>query len=78
LRAVEYLWDKKPENPEAWNFGPDADSDVPVGEVANQVCRLWGFGDGLQITPDARQLHEAHLLKLDSTKAKTQLGWKPR
>ena len=78
LRAVEYLWDKKPQEPEAWNFGPESDSDVPVIDVANQICRLWGFEQGLDITPDARQLHEAHWLRLDSSKAHMELGWKPR
>jgi CDP-glucose 4,6-dehydratase len=78
LRAVEYLWQKKPPQPESWNFGPDQDSEVFVAEVANQVCRLWGFEAGLQLTPDARQLHEAHFLRLDSGKAHQQLGWHPR
>ena len=78
LCAVEHLWDARPEHPEAWNFGPEADSDVPVAEVADQICRLWGFKQGLEITPDARKLHEAHLLRLDSSKARVELGWKPR
>jgi len=78
LRAVEYLWQKKPPQPESWNFGPDRDSEVSVAEVANQVCRLWGFEAGLQLTPDARQLHEAHFLRLDSGKARKELGWQPR
>jgi CDP-glucose 4,6-dehydratase len=78
LRAVEYLWQEKPAMPECWNFGPDPDSEVSVADVANQMCRLWGFEDGLQVTPDARALHEAHFLRLDSNKARAQLGWKPR
>lgn len=78
LCATEYLWAMRPEGPEAWNFGPDADSDVPVQVVANDICRLWGFADGLTLTPDPRQLHEAHLLRLDSSKARAELGWKPR
>lgn len=78
LCAVEYLWQKRPQVPEAWNFGPDQDSEVSVAEVANQVCRLWGFEAGLQLTPDARQLHEAHFLRLSSSKAQKELGWQPR
>jgi CDP-glucose 4,6-dehydratase len=78
LSAVEYLWRQKPRHPESWNFGPDPDSEVPVADVAGEVCRLWGFADGLEIQPDARRLHEAHFLRLDSKKAKAELGWKPR
>jgi CDP-glucose 4,6-dehydratase len=75
MRAVEYLWQKRSDQPECWNFGPGAASEVSVAEVANDVCRLWGFADGLQLTPDARALHEAHYLRLDSTKAHKELGW---
>ena len=78
LRAVEYLWERKPVAPESWNFGPDSESEVSVAEIANQICRLWGFEAGLQLTPDARNLHEAHYLRLDSGKAQHELGWKPR
>lgn len=78
LRAVEYLWEQKPAKPECWNFGPEPESEVSVAEIAETLCKLWGFKDGLQLTPDARQLHEAHWLRLDSGKANTELGWHPR
>ncbi|MBY0428954.1 MAG: CDP-glucose 4,6-dehydratase [Alphaproteobacteria bacterium] len=79
LRAAEVLWNKRPQHgSEAWNFGPETESEVCVGIVANTVCELWGFKDGLDITPDARRLHEATLLRLDSSKARVELGWKPR
>jgi CDP-glucose 4,6-dehydratase len=78
LRAVEVLWEKRPENIEAWNFGPEQESEVCVGDVASTVCELWGFQDGFEFTPDARRLHEATLLRLDSSKARIELGWKPR
>ena len=78
LRAVEYLWEQKPATPECWNFGPDAGGEAPVRVVAEQVCKLWGSVKGVKIAPDARKLHEAQLLRLDSAKAKMQLGWHPR
>jgi CDP-glucose 4,6-dehydratase len=78
LRAVEYLWDKMPPEPESWNFGPENDSEVCVGDVAKEVCDLWGFKPGIEIVADPRQLHEAHWLRLDSSKARIRLGWKPK
>jgi CDP-glucose 4,6-dehydratase len=93
LCAVEYLWEQAqsrlrgtdtvdgPQSnraPYSWNFGPNAASEVCVADVANQICKLWGFEAGLQLTPDVRHLHEAHFLRLDSTKAHQTLGWKPR
>ncbi len=63
---------------ESWNFGPDLDSERTVGELARLACRLWGRTDLLAINQDADAPHEATLLKLDSTKARIMLGWRPR
>lgn len=78
LMAAEWLWQHMPKMPEAWNFGPDAADEVVVEEVAGRMCRLFGMKEGPHIVPDASGLHEAGLLRLDSTKAHQQLGWKPR
>ena len=48
LCAVEHLWERRPNFPECWNFGPDSDSEVCVEDVASQICRLWGFERGLK------------------------------
>ncbi len=59
----------------SWNFGP-ADSDTqPVGWIADRMIEAWGRGswDNCQ----APQPHEANILKLDCSKARSQLGWKP-
>ena len=61
---------------EAYNFGPAENDCRPVGEVVELLCEHWGGG---QWTLDAsHQPHEAHLLKLDSSKARARLGWKTR
>ncbi len=77
LQAAQWMWNKMPKTPEAWNFGPPAEDEVTVEEVANRVCRLFGFKGGLTLAPDSSRVHEAGLLKLDSTKARHQLGWRP-
>ena len=78
LCAAEYLWNVKPSLPQAWNFGPDEESEVSVAAVADQACQLWGQTKGIQLAEDAHAPHEAGLLKLDSTKARQELGWRPR
>lgn len=67
----------------AWNFGPDPSMAVTVQELAQSICAAWGCG-GPSIEyhappqPDEPVLHEAGLLRLDSTKARSMLGWFPR
>jgi CDP-glucose 4,6-dehydratase len=57
-----------------WNFGPDLDSFVSVGEVTTAAIRNWGES-GAWIADSNENLHEAKLLALDSTRAKTFLEW---
>lgn len=61
-----------------WNFGPDTSGDATVGEIAQTLARLWGEDAHVELAPSAKNPHEAGLLTLDSTLARTQLGWKPR
>ena len=61
----------------AFNFGPADDDAKPVGWIADRMVETWGqgaswFQDG---DPGA---HEAGFLKLDASRARTELGWKPR
>jgi CDP-glucose 4,6-dehydratase len=63
---------------QGWNFGPGSDSEQTVATIANRICDLWPNPKGWVDVSDPNQVHEAHLLKLDSTKARVQLGWVPR
>ena len=61
---------------EAWNFGPRNED---VQSVRWIVERLAATMPQMQWTCDeSPQLHEAGLLKLDSSKAQDRLGWVPR
>ena len=61
---------------EAWNFGPD---DVDVRPVQWIIETLRMQVPGASWKCDASpQPHEANTLKLDSSKAKARLGWRPR
>jgi CDP-glucose 4,6-dehydratase len=61
----------------AYNFGPDDESCVTTGELAGLFCRAWGAGSAWKVQGDGGP-HEASFLKLDCSRAKTVLGWKPR
>lgn len=58
-----------------WNFGPDEASERTVGFVADTLAQQ--LGGKVEITR-APQPHEAGLLRLDSAKARSRLGWSPR
>ena len=45
--------------------------------MATAMIENFGYGE-LKDVSDPNALHEANLLMLDITKAKTRLGWKPR
>ena len=57
-----------------WNFGPGPESFVTVGAIADLAAQLWG-PEAAWTTPRGDHPHEAELLALDATKARTELGW---
>lgn len=61
---------------DGWNFGPEGSSVWPVRKVADALAAKWGGGAGWRLA-DGFQPHEAQSLGLDSTKARTRLGWQP-
>ena len=60
-----------------WNFGPEINSDVSVREVVEKMILEWKEGQWEHVRSDS-SLHEAAILKLDSAKANTLLGWRPK
>ncbi len=80
LSGYLLLAQKMAENPgtygEAWNFGPEESSFLSVGTLVDRIVKAWGEGSWEDHSmPGA--LHEANLLKLDISKAKSLLGWSP-
>lgn len=61
----------------AWNFGPPSQNVVSVGEVADIAAHLWGADARWEVDGDDHP-YEAAFLTLDSTKARTQLGWRDK
>lgn len=59
-----------------WNFGPNDFDSKSVSWIVERLRQMipsarWKF-------EEQKQPHEAGILKLDSSKAKSQLGWSPR
>ncbi len=61
-----------------WNFGP-LDGDIrTVAEVVSILAKSWGPGARWRGEENAAGPHEAKLLRLDTTKARVELGWHGR
>jgi len=76
IQLAEKLYTEGSAYADGWNFGPDDADSLPVEWIVNHLCnQIPGANWQLDQNP---QPHEANTLKLDSTKAKTLLGWKPR
>lgn len=59
----------------AWNFGPESSSFRTVQETAEYALQWWGSTSGW-MSDDGEHLHEAGLLTLDATRARSELGWR--
>ncbi len=77
LLLAERLYSEGSRWAEGWNFGPLDEDARSVEFVVENLSRRWG--DGARWTaPPGKHPHEAGLLKLDCTKARTELGWQPK
>ncbi|MBB6502399.1 CDP-glucose 4,6-dehydratase [Pedobacter cryoconitis] len=62
---------------EAYNFGPYGSDALPVEEMLKLAINCWGSGS-YEVQKTVGQPHEAGLLKLDISKAVSQLNWYPK
>jgi len=76
LLIAERLLEGQDDFASAWNFGPSEDDAKPVAWIVDHMLDMWG-ADGWD-RPTGTQPHEATLLKLDCSKARAALGWRPR
>lgn len=61
----------------AYNFGPPPEDARTVAWIADRLCAAWGDGASWRADPGPHPA-EAHTLRLDSTRAHQELGWRPR
>jgi CDP-glucose 4,6-dehydratase len=75
LLLAQAAW-ATPEHAAGWNFGPPNEDARPVGSIVERVSELWP--GGLRWSHDeGPHPHEARYLKLDSSRARARLGWRP-
>ena len=77
MLLAEKMWKRGEAFAEAWNFGPADDDAKPVGWVVDRMVQLWGEGARWNLTEE-EQPHEEPQLRIDSSKARARIGWRPR
>jgi CDP-glucose 4,6-dehydratase len=76
LMLAQKLYEDGPRYSGAWNFGPDDSDAKPVEWLVKELCAKWGNNASYAL--DTRKHpHESHYLKLDCSKAREVLGWRP-
>jgi CDP-glucose 4,6-dehydratase len=76
LELVQALWRDGMSYSEAWNFGPDDDDAKSVEWVVTKVSEMFSGFRGWVID-DSSGPAESVLLRLDCSKARQKLGWRP-
>ena len=76
LLLGQVLLEGKKDFAQAWNFGPDDSRDQDVKHVIDTLHKQWNKIK-FKHKHNQTDMHEAGLLKLDSTKARQKLNWKP-
>ena len=77
LMLAEHLWNHGSEFAEGWNFGPHEEDAQPVSWIVQNISALWGESARWEADQGIHP-HEAQILKLDSSKARSKLGWVPK
>jgi CDP-glucose 4,6-dehydratase len=76
ITLAEHLLERGGEFASAWNFGPAEEDTWPVERIADAMVAAWGNG-ARWVRDEGMHPHEASLLKLDTSKARAGLGWRP-
>lgn len=76
LTLAKKLYDSPEEYSQSWNFGPNYEDVKPVKTIVNFMSSLWPKSSWELDKSD--NPHEANLLKLDISKAKSKLNWHPK
>lgn len=76
LVLAQHLWER-PDIAGAWNFAPGNEEGWPVRRIVRRLAELLDR-PGEWSRQEGPIPHEAGYLRLDASKARAQLGWRPR
>jgi CDP-glucose 4,6-dehydratase len=77
IMLAERLLAGKEQFASAFNFGPGDEDAWPVERIADRMAAAWGES-ATWIRDADPGVHEAGILRLDASRARTELGWQPR
>lgn len=77
LTLAERLWQDGPGHVGAWNFGPGDEDVMTVARVSDLLALAWAGKGSWRRNGRSGEPHEATYLRLDSSKARSKLNWKP-
>ncbi len=77
ILLAERLWMDGTAYSQAWNFGPVAQDSRCVQSLAAALARAWGDGAAIKVDSTSSSAHETQELRLDSSRARGMLGWRP-
>ena len=77
MLLAEKLYQNGDQFSEAWNFGPNDENAVPAVKIIAMIYEHWGTEHNWKLA-DINSIHESTFLKLDSSKARMKLDWKPK
>ena len=66
-----------PQLSDYYNVGPEDCDCVTTGELADLFCKYWGENVSWETRAQSSAPHEAGFLKLDCSKIRQKLGWRP-
>lgn len=77
LLLAEKLWSQSYSFSGGWNFGPNEDDLFNVKNLTEHIILLWGSNRSWNLDKNINP-PEKNILKLNNTKAKTELSWYPK
>src|ERR1700733_14791106 len=76
ILLAERLLTADPRYATAYNSGPTEDDAQPVQWIVERMTKFWGNNASWTLDPDPG-VHEAGYLKLDASRARAELSWRP-
>ena len=78
LKLAELQYNDRETYAGHYNVGPDDCDCVTTGELTELFCSCWGDGASWKDVSEKDAPHEAGFLKLDCSRIKRKMGWKPK